>query len=828
MRAHMCMNFHLIKQLLVCFVSGQTYAMLLLLIKFLFLVAFAAVTASTSVGGGDTASVRTVHLVFSHHLDVGLNEALRFVGFCEGFATKIVQEYFDDFIPRAIRIAKEVNADIAASERDGRFAYTVHPWIASLYVDCVSWSVIDGCALNPGKLRCPTKQQVAAFDEAVHRGDILWADSPMNVNAGIVGEPGTFEALFDIAGALNERYNITKLARVWSNVDVPGFSRSAIPLLRAAGASALSVCANVGNPHQGHGSVPAEFVGAHNATMFRWHDPVSNQDMLVLYHKAQRDTMAEIPLRSEANTYGGFTRADNTIVSPSGRVALASYVSADNTGPPASRSEVVRIFGTVRGLFPNATVVGSTWDRFVADLDDADIAALPRYSSAWGDPWVAGVSSDPARMAKYRALARARAACVSADRCRLRDPVVRNFTRFLAKNAEHTQGVEGGAGEPGEQLCIWLSLLGLPCTASKDWTNAAFRRVHNADTNIFPGADDAWLESRVFNTLAEQAVPPAHPLSAFVKQELAALAPPSPVGGSASGVRTMARCNGTTLEFSNETGSLERLTFGADNSSSWNRLMDLRYITYRDEDKKGVVCNHSYCPNPVAGAWAPVLVGIHADQCRVSVEVAFNATLHELYGAPSGATVTYSIDATLRKVDVALTWHNKTSTRLQEATTVFHRPSAPRQTGEYRWEMDKLGEWVPCANVTEGGNQYEHAVWSGVRYVSTSLPARGLAIRTLDAAAACPVLNKVAHPDLTPEQALLQSCFDYHLPSAKDPELQRQINDSMIEGMGINLHSNRFTISGFAQWYPFGVADRFQSQDCEETFRFVIEEIAHS
>jgi hypothetical protein len=42
----------------------------------------------------DASAVHTVHLVFSHHLDVGLNEALRFAAFCRGFAIKIVQEHF--------------------------------------------------------------------------------------------------------------------------------------------------------------------------------------------------------------------------------------------------------------------------------------------------------------------------------------------------------------------------------------------------------------------------------------------------------------------------------------------------------------------------------------------------------------------------------------------------------------------------------------------------------------------------------------------------------------------------------------------------------------
>ena len=215
------------------------------------------------------------------------------------------------------------------SHGDGRFAYTIHLWIGSLYVDCVPWSIQDGCPLNPGRLRCPSKLEVAAFDAAVRRGDLLWAGSPMNMDAGVVGDPSLFEALFDIAAALNERYNITKTARVWSNVDVPGFARSSIPLLKQAGAAALSICANVGNPHQGTGAVPRDFVDVStNASMWRWHDPASDEEILVLYHKAQRDSPWKIPITSEFNTYGGFTRADNTLVTPTG-TAFASFIGAD-------------------------------------------------------------------------------------------------------------------------------------------------------------------------------------------------------------------------------------------------------------------------------------------------------------------------------------------------------------------------------------------------------------------------------------------------------------------------------------------------------------------
>ena len=58
----------------------------------------------SSAHGGDQQGVHTVHLVFSHHLDVGLDLLPgKIVADCVGFATKIVQRYFDEHIPRAIR-----------------------------------------------------------------------------------------------------------------------------------------------------------------------------------------------------------------------------------------------------------------------------------------------------------------------------------------------------------------------------------------------------------------------------------------------------------------------------------------------------------------------------------------------------------------------------------------------------------------------------------------------------------------------------------------------------------------------------------------------------
>ena len=111
--------------------------------------------AATPDRGGAANAVETVHLVLSHHLDVGLNEGLSFVGLCEGFATKIVQEYFDVFIPRAISLGAAINSQLDTAgdyPGDGRFAYTIHPWIASLCTDLDTFNVPVVVATRPNTI----------------------------------------------------------------------------------------------------------------------------------------------------------------------------------------------------------------------------------------------------------------------------------------------------------------------------------------------------------------------------------------------------------------------------------------------------------------------------------------------------------------------------------------------------------------------------------------------------------------------------------------------------------------------------------------------------
>jgi hypothetical protein len=208
--------------------------------------------------------------------------------------------------------------------------------------------------------------------------------------------------------------------------------------------------------------------------------------------------------------------------------------------------------------------------------------------------------------------------------------------------------------------------------------------------------------------------------------------------------------------------------------------------------------------------------------CHFIVHITFGSTLHGSHGAPASVLVAYELDPEKRRLDATLTWQNKTSTRMPEAMTVFSRPS----NAKHRWMMNSLGEWVSLSNFTLGGEQYMHAIWSGIRYTGTDRASSttGLWITSPDAGMVCPVLNKAADTNLTEETALQKACFEYDIRSPGSESNQQQVEDTMIHGVGINLHNNRMGISGFAQWYPFGVGSRYQKQDETAQFRFVIEE----
>jgi hypothetical protein len=72
----------------------------------------------------------------------------------------------------------------------------VQPWITSLYVDCPPNLVFD--ATPNETLRCPSKEEVGRYEDAIRRGDIVFQALPFNLQPEAMS-PGLFE------GALSRR-----------------------------------------------------------------------------------------------------------------------------------------------------------------------------------------------------------------------------------------------------------------------------------------------------------------------------------------------------------------------------------------------------------------------------------------------------------------------------------------------------------------------------------------------------------------------------------------------------------------------------------------------
>jgi len=88
-------------------------------------------------------------------------------------------------------------------------------------------------------------------------------------------------------------------------------------------------------------------------------------------------------------------------------------------------------------------------------------------------------------------------------------------------------------------------------------------------------------------------------------------------------------------------------------------------------------------------------------------------------------------------------------------------------------------------------------------------------MQTLDAGMVCPIVRG-DHP-----MAKRMVGGSSPIGEGLDPT-PLQLED--VEGLAVNLYNNLMPISGFAQWYPFGVGDWYQTDDESATFRFVIRE----
>jgi hypothetical protein len=298
--------------------------------------------------GATPATVSTVHLIMSSHLDVGYTAQPQ----------DVINQAFTVHFP----LAAGVGAALRARGGPERLRWMTHTYLVSLFLNC-----------PPGMgLQCPNKAAIVNFTAAVAAGDITWHAFPHNAELAATGV-GMVEAGIDVTRQV-EKHLDQPARRTLSIRDVPGVTRGVVPLLSSLGVPYLSVGAN-NNPYKAN--VPPAFV---------WRDLPSGKEALCLWHNlgygsipgfgsAKQKTNPDANLTTVLPADVEFGLQEAAVLRLPGLSDAAVYAwRGDNGGPPESVEEVVATFAAARKLVPTADkIIASDLDAFMAKVDTPEV-----------------------------------------------------------------------------------------------------------------------------------------------------------------------------------------------------------------------------------------------------------------------------------------------------------------------------------------------------------------------------------------------------------------------------------------------------------------------
>lgn len=679
-------------------------------------------TPTTSLRHSDV-NITTIYLVSSCHLDVGFADT----------AANIVNRYFDEFFPDAIRLAAQL--------REGglqRLVFTTHTYLVSLFLDC---------PMSMG-LHCPSESEKEAFLEAVRKGDITWHAFPFNTQPEVY-DAAMAEFGFQMTHQLDDRLNRPHTMTM-SQRDVPGLTRAMIPIMVRQGVGALTVGVNGGSMPP---AVPAAFV---------WRDNASDTEILAMWHP---------------RGYGGSNGVglESMVIVPGMPYALAYAIRGDNTGPPSER-EVIDNYVTLHKLFPEAEIVASGYDTFVHHLKDYK-HLLPVYTEEIGDTWIHGAASDPQKTARYRMIQRVRSLCLKEGQCSLSDERFFNFSRLLIKYGEHTWG---------KDVKTYLHDL-------ENWANDKFHSKES-DPN-YQDMVNSWFEQRQWAIHDPLEALQNHPLASDIEQELSKLdfdgkimlegfeeGCSGPDGYFQWGELELAfDPNGLHLTGLKDSRSTPPLNYAGDS----NPLAKIVYETFTGEDFMSFLKQYLVDPSAPFSYLDFGKLGLdhtkhlHVSPVRVSCWHKTNrdqtpsvATLllegHFIdskvvtdYGGAERMWVQFEVpeitDPTVEvPINITVFLVNKTSTRIPESLSLFFNP---REVKPSSMVVSKLGQLINITEVVKNGSKHVHFSDHGVRYVDTpklSFSARDTGVVAIGGTNVFPV--PMATPD--PSQGFAFNIFN--------------------------------------------------------------------
>ena len=310
--------------------------------------------------------MKKVFVVSKTHLDLGFTD----------YAENIRKQYIDKFIPEAIELAEKVNKDDKKY-----FIWTTGSWI-------LKEALLD-------------KNQSDKLRKAIADGNIAPHAMPFTTHTEILDYDSLDYGLSMVDELDKIRGRKTVAAKM---TDVPGHTKSLVPLLHKHGIKLLHIGVNGASALV---DVPPCFL---------WKN--GDSEVVVIYSGA----------------YGGAFKSD--LVDE----ILYFDHTLDNHGAP-SPEKVLSLFDDIQKEYPDYEITAGTMDDF-ADIIWEVREKLPVFEGEMGDSWIHGSATDPYKAAALRTLISLKNQWLSDGSLQRSSKEYKDFTDAILTIGEHTNGMD--------------------------------------------------------------------------------------------------------------------------------------------------------------------------------------------------------------------------------------------------------------------------------------------------------------------------------------------------------------------------------------------------
>lgn len=630
-----------------------------------------------------TTAITKVHVIFKTHLDIGFTD----------LAENVVATYINEFIPTAIRLARETREQ----QGDTCFKWTTGSWLIHTFLE-----------------RADSENR-RRMEQAIEAGDICWHAMPFTTHSEVL-DPSIYEAGLQLSQKLDERYGKTTISAKMT--DVPGHTRSIVPILQRNGVSLLHIGVN---PASMPPDVPPVFI---------WKAPDDSQ-IAVMYQK----------------DYGGIMHIPDT------SEAVALMFTGDNHGPQTV-GQVMEAYKNIQTQFPDAEIVASDLNA-IADTIQSVKNMLPIVTQELGDSWIHGIGSDPQKIAQLRALSRERNRWLRDGALERHSDTDLAFSLSLCMVGEHTWGLDVKTHLQAWDIYTPDALAEARKTGPFQRIEASWQEKRQYIQNAV-GLLPELLKSEAEATLEElkPVLPDLNQFEPLTNPGTVVETPGLSFGLDTHGALVHLQNKGTGREWASPKNPMALFSYQSFSQKDYDRFMD-QYLTGRpdwalkDFGKPGMEAfgprSYTYLPR-LKAAWQREEGTQHILLVEMEVVTADGLPVP---GCPSQIITEYRIHKEEPVIDITLKWFGKKANRLPEALWFSFIPITGKDGA---WTLDKMGQEVdPCDIVKNGGHKL-HAVAEDISYAEKQGIIK---IETLDAPLVAPG-----------ERTLLD--FDNAVPAAED------------------------------------------------------------